>query len=288
MWVKGIVTKIVTNASNAWADRELQLPLDAGKQQLSLKITQGSLKLNYFVITNTGARPTPTPNPPGPVVVLPPAGDNWALKKPITSASATIDIQAAGLAVDGNAGTRWESKHGEDNKRLTIDLLQTIKISDVIINWEAACASQYNVEISTDGVNWTQAFSTTTGVAGEQRITLADTPQGRYLRINCIKRATQYGFSIWEIEAYGTIVNENKIANINSNPISIYPNPVRNKLYIRSESGISGIILSDVNGKMLLEQQANSVDMTNYFTGIYFLTIKLSDGEMIIRKVVKQ
>jgi len=285
---KGMVTKTITSASNAWADREFLLPLNAGKQQLTLKITQGSLKLNYFVITNTGATPMPTPNPLGPVVVPPPVGDNLALKKPITSASTATDLQAASLAVDGNASTRWESKQGEDNKCLTIDLLQIVKISDIIINWEAACASQYSVEISTDDVNWTQVFSTTTGIAGEQRIILPDTPQGRYMRINCIKRATQYGFSIWEVEVYGTIANENKIADINSSTASIYPNPVKNKLYIRSESGISGIILSDINGKTLLEQQANTVDMTNYPAGIYILTIKLFDRETITRKVMKQ
>ena len=46
----GIVTKIAPSTSNVWADRELSLSLGAGKQQLTFKITQGSLKLNYFSI----------------------------------------------------------------------------------------------------------------------------------------------------------------------------------------------------------------------------------------------
>jgi hypothetical protein len=72
-------------------------------------------------------------------------------------------------------------------------------------------------------------------------------------------------------------------------PVLLYPNPVDNTLYIRSEFLISGIMLSDVNGKTLLEQQqTNSVDMSKYPAGIYFLTIKSSDREPVFRKIVKR
>jgi len=286
----GTVSQVITGTSNVWTNREFQLALNEGKQTITFKITSGNLRLNYFVITNTGATPDPTPNPEETTPPLPPPpGDNLALNKPIESASAATDLQPASRAVDGNAGTRWESKHGEDNKVLTIDLQQTVKISDIVINWEGAYAAQYNVEISTDGSDWIPVFNTTNGSAGEERITLNDTPAGRYVRINCIKRGTVYGFSIWEIEVYGALFDANKIEDVEQYAVFPYPNPVDDKLYIQPEDNISSIILSDINGKRLLEQQnANAVDMTRYAAGIYLLTIRFSAGKTIVRKVIKR
>jgi len=286
----GTVSQPVASTSNAWANQEFQLALTAGKQQISFKITSGSLLLNYFVITNTGATPNPMPNPPGGIPPPPPpVGDNLALNKPIVSGSTSTDLQPASWAVDGNTNTRWESVHGQDNKELTLDLQEDVAISDVLINWEGAYAAQYTVEISTDSVQWTQVYSTTSGAAGVQRITLSDTPVGRYVRINCIKRGTVYGFSIWEIEVYGAIVNLNGIADVRQDALSLYPNPVKNMLYISPKDNISNIVLSDISGRRLLEQyNANAVDMTGYASGIYLLTIRYSGGETIVRKVIKQ
>ena len=286
----GTVSQTVASTSNVWANQEFQLALNAGKQQISFKITSGSLLLNYFVITNTGATPNPMPNPPGGIPPPPPpVGDNLALNKPIVSASASTDLGAAKLAVDGDPATRWESKHGEDNKMLTLDLQKDVAISDILINWEGAYAAQYTVEISTDSVQWTQVYSTTSGAAGVQRITLSDTPAGRYLRINCIKRGTVYGFSIWEIEVYGTIIDLNHIADVKQEAVSLYPNPVKDRLYIRPEDNITSVVLSDISGRRLFEQHnASAVDMTGYTSGIYLLTIHYTNGETTERKVIKR
>ena len=286
----GTVSQSVANTSNAWASPEFQLALTAGKQQIAFKITSGSLLLNYFVITNTGATPDPMPNPPGGIPPPPPpVGDNLALNKPIVSGSTSTDLQPASWAVDGNLNTRWESIHGQDNKVLTLDLQEEVNISDILINWEGAYAATYNVEISTDSLQWTQVYSTTSGVAGVTRITLSDTPEGRYMRINCIKRGTVYGFSIWEIEVYGTATGETGITGVKQNPVSLYPNPVNNVLYIQPANNLSSFVLSDMGGKKLLERQnATTVDMSAYPAGIYLLTLRFTDGETTIGKIVKR
>lgn len=69
----------------------------------------------------------------------------------------------------------------------------------------------------------------------------------------------------------------------------VYPNPVTDILHIQPADNISGLILSDINGRTLFERQnANDIDMTGYRQGIYLLTIKFSDGETIVKKVIKQ
>ena len=284
--LKGTVSQTVASTGNTWETHEFQLALNAGKQQIAFKITSGNLKWNWFVITDNDANPDPMPNPEGPVVVTPPEGNNLALNKPIESSSAGTDLQRASLAVDGNAGTRWESKHGEDNKTLTIDLQTVAVLTDIVINWEGAYSLQYNIEVSTNGADWKQVFSTTSGSAGEERISLDGAPQARYVKINCIKRGTVYGFSIWEVEVYGH--SPTRIPASEIQPFSVYPNPVTNTLFIQSEKPVDAAMLFDVNGRKLYEgEHVKFIDMSKYDAGIYILSIHLPEGEVINKKIVK-
>jgi beta-glucanase (GH16 family) len=104
-------------------------------------------------------------------------------------------------AVDGNTGTRWSSAFS-DPQWLMVDLGATHSISQVVLNWETAYATAYQIQTSTDGATWTTIYSTTTGTGGTQ--TLAVSGSGRYVRMNGTTRATQWGYSLWEFQVYGT------------------------------------------------------------------------------------
>ena len=60
----------------------------------------------------------------------------------------------------------------------------------------------FQIQASTDGSAWTTVYSTTTGTGGTQ--TLPVTGTGRYIRMYGTARATQYGYSLWEFQVYGT------------------------------------------------------------------------------------
>jgi hypothetical protein len=49
---------------------------------------------------------------------------------------------------------------------------------------------------------WTDIYSTTTGTGGVQ--TLQVSGSGRYVRMYGTHRATQYGYSLWEFQVFGT------------------------------------------------------------------------------------
>jgi hypothetical protein len=49
---------------------------------------------------------------------------------------------------------------------------------------------------------WTTIYSTTTGTDGVQ--SLAITGTGRYVRMYGTQRATQYGYSLWEFQVFGS------------------------------------------------------------------------------------
>ncbi|RKE16973.1 discoidin domain-containing protein [Streptomyces sp. TLI_171] len=106
----------------------------------------------------------------------------------------------ASNAVDGNTGTRWSSANS-DPQWLQVDLGAPAALSSVTLQWEAAYAKGYQIQLSTDGANWTTAYSTTTGAGGTENVTVTGT--ARYVRMNGTARATGYGYSLWEFQVYG-------------------------------------------------------------------------------------
>ncbi|SEF16721.1 discoidin domain-containing protein [Streptomyces sp. Ag109_O5-10] len=108
---------------------------------------------------------------------------------------------AAGNAVDGNTGTRWSSAFTDD-QWLQVDLGATAQVNQVVLNWEAAYGKDYKVQISSDGSSWADLQSVTGGDGGTDTLTVSG--QGRYVRMLGVHRATQWGYSLWEFQVFGT------------------------------------------------------------------------------------
>jgi hypothetical protein len=70
----------------------------------------------------------------------------------------------------------------------------------VQLAWEAAYATGYQVQTSTDGTNWTSVYSTSSGDGGFDDLNISGS--GRYVRMNGTGRATAYGYSLWEFGVY--------------------------------------------------------------------------------------
>ncbi|MGI8447062.1 MAG: discoidin domain-containing protein [Streptosporangiaceae bacterium] len=121
--------------------------------------------------------------------------------KTATASSVENASFPASAAVDGNTGTRWSSAFS-DPQWLEVDLGATASISQVGRQWEAADATAFQIQTSSDGTNWTTIYSTTTGTGGTQTVNVTGT--GRYVRMYGTARATPYGYSLWEFGVYGT------------------------------------------------------------------------------------
>jgi hypothetical protein len=128
-------------------------------------------------------------------------GTNIALGRPTTASSSENAGTAAANATDGNAGTRWSSAFN-DPQWIQVDLGSTRTISQVVLLWEAAYGKAYQIQVSADAVNWTSIYSTTTGPGGTETLNITGT--GRYVRMYGTQRATQYGYSLWELRVVGT------------------------------------------------------------------------------------
>ena len=122
--------------------------------------------------------------------------------QPTTASSVQSGSFPASAATDGNTGTRWSSAFS-DPQWLQVDLGSTASITQVVLQWEAAYATAFQIQTSPDGSTWTTIYSTTTGTGGTQ--TLNVTGSGRYVRMYGTARATQYGYSLWEFQVYGSL-----------------------------------------------------------------------------------
>ncbi|ACU72398.1 coagulation factor 5/8 type domain protein [Catenulispora acidiphila DSM 44928] len=130
------------------------------------------------------------------------AADSLLSQGKTTTASSTENAgNPAANATDGNTATRWSSAFS-DPQWLEVDLGASATVDKVVLNWEAAYATAFQIQTSADGTNWTSIYSTTTGTGGVQTLTVAGT--GRYVRMYGTARATGYGYSLYEFQVYGT------------------------------------------------------------------------------------
>ncbi|HKD98367.1 MAG TPA: discoidin domain-containing protein [Micromonosporaceae bacterium] len=120
---------------------------------------------------------------------------------PATASSLENATFPASNAVDGNTGTRWSSAFS-DPQWISVDLGATHTVTRVVLNWEAAYGRSFQIQTSPDGNTWTTIFSTTTGTGGVQDLTVSGS--GRFVRMNGTARGTQYGYSLWEFQVYGS------------------------------------------------------------------------------------
>ncbi len=84
--------------------------------------------------------------------------------QPTTASSLENATFPASAATDGNTGTRWSSAFS-DPQWLEVDLGASAQISSVTLDWEAAYASAFQIQVSNDNSTWTSIYSTTTGTA---------------------------------------------------------------------------------------------------------------------------
>ncbi|MEU3980528.1 discoidin domain-containing protein [Streptomyces sp. NPDC026672] len=154
---------------------------------------------NSFTLWPPAGQTVPTPP-------APPAGTPVNLSLG-AAAKATASYQdgdhLASAAVDGNGSSRWSSDHSNDpGAWIQVDLGAEYAVSTAVLNWEAAYGKAYKVQVSDDSTHWSDAYSTTSGQGGTE--TVGVNRNARYVRMQGVTPATQYGYSLWEFEIYGT------------------------------------------------------------------------------------
>lgn len=159
------------------------------------------------------------------VRVLDPSEVNRALGRPATASTVETCCGAGRgpeAAVDGDPATRWSSAWNDgaaggtpdaqldsdpDDEWLAVDLGAAYDVSIVVLVWEAAFGTQYDIETSYDGQLWAPVYEERAGDGGRDTLRFETPVSVRYVRMHGRKRASisgsKYGFSLWEMEVYG-------------------------------------------------------------------------------------
>ncbi|WP_433430268.1 discoidin domain-containing protein [Nonomuraea sp. CA-141351] len=108
-------------------------------------------------------------------------------------------------AFDLDPASRWATSSTTgwvDPGWIYVDLGATAQISRVVLQWDPAYATSYQIQVSPDANTWTTVYSTTTATGFKQTLNVSGS--GRYVRMYGTKRAGAYGYSLWEFQVYGT------------------------------------------------------------------------------------
>ncbi|MGS2619412.1 beta-N-acetylglucosaminidase domain-containing protein [Micromonospora sp. LZ34] len=130
--------------------------------------------------------------------------ENLALSGTATASSIeqNLDRLAPRFVNDGDNSTRWASGYS-DNEWVQVELAEPSVIAAVTVNWEAACATAYQIQTSIDGVNWQTARDVTNSSCALDILELEDNTPVRFVRMQGVDRKTNWGYSIYELGMYG-------------------------------------------------------------------------------------
>ena len=70
-----------------------------------------------------------------------------------------------------------------------------------MLDWEAAYAKAYSMEVSQDGKTWKEVYRTQDGQRGTGDGPLRAT-EARWVRMTGTQRATKFGYSLWELRVF--------------------------------------------------------------------------------------
>ena len=151
--------------------------------------------------------------------VIAAANENLALGQTATASSSYPNRPwTPDKAVDGDVSgsdSRWSSKRatgtsnegtgdtGTKEQWLTVDLGEETPINQIEIYWEAAFATEYDIQVSLDGEEYETVKTCTAEEAGQQTHRDLGVDSARFVRIYCREPKTaSYGYSIYELEVY--------------------------------------------------------------------------------------
>jgi uncharacterized protein YjdB len=216
------------------------------------------------------------------VVVNSAPSSNLALNKPATVSSMEDATFPGSLAVDGNGTTRWASLES-DAQWIYVDLGATYNVNRVKVSWEAAYGKNYEIQTASVSTGPWTTIKTVTGNTSLVNDQTGLTGNGRYLRINCTIRGTAWGYSIWELEVYGTAATRmaGVAEPIGDNTLDFYPNPVEHKLNIVKGEKVK---IFDQSGKeeMIPVANDNTLDVSSLKEGVY--NIIIFNGNRTVKK----
>ena len=167
------------------------IPVQSGLYQLEAALINGKaapvISLRDFVVVTEAEKA---------------ARRDLAVGKPVKASSSLTKGGATvpEAIVDGRADTRWGSEWADD-QWIAVDMGMKQTVARVEIDWENAFGKELAIDVSDDGQTWKETKRVNDGRGGRQVIRF-DPVETRWVRMRGIQRATQWGYSIWEMRVF--------------------------------------------------------------------------------------
>mgnify|MGYP003310329779 CR=1 FL=1 len=117
-----------------------------------------------------------------------------------------------------------------------------------------------------------------------------DNPDARWVSLDGYswEDVAPYGFdgAVWMIGCTTGDEPNTGINTVSDASISVYPNPTSDLLTITAE-GLKEVNILDVNGRVVMTANTNTVDMSNLSNGVYFVSVVTNNG-VSTRSIVKE
>ena len=204
---------------------------------------------------------------------------NIALNKPVVASSFESFEYLPEYAVDGSNNTRWSSEF-YDPQEFIVYLNGLYEINQIRIQWETAYSTNYKISVSTDTTNWTYIISEPNG-DGNLDIYDVDA-EARLIKFEGLSRATEWGHSFYEFEAYGNLIEED-LSVVNNKEflenVKLYPSPASEMIHISGldPNEIFELTIFNLMGQQvynLMIENNSSVDISSLNKGLYYMHIK--------------
>lgn len=173
---------------------------------------------------------------------------NLCYLKPATATSQESSELAPAMAVDGSFSTRWSSDF-YDPQTITVDLLDVYTLDVISLSWEAAYSSEYKLNVSMDGQTWTTLVHDTQADGGNDMF--YPEVEAQFIQVEGIQRATQWGHSLWEIQAFGELAGTSEMAEMEMPAIELIPNPAQDEVRLQGLTGEAQMVIFNMRGQRL-------------------------------------
>jgi hexosaminidase len=231
---------------------------------------------------------------------VPDTGD-IALYKPVTVSSLDPVIPALKQpsteiyhAVDGDMITRWKSA-SSGAQWMIIDLLANYQVNRIKITWENGFGTTYKLDVSTDNINWTNVYSTTSGNSGVDDNSFSSKP-ARYIKLY---GTPSNGYSLWECEVYATgstLSVENKTQSSNDQ-VTVYADPSNESLSVKfnlEHEQDASLRVFNLLGEQILatrffniKAETKMIFPGHLTQGLYFCQVNMGENSIVLKFIVR-
>jgi hypothetical protein len=117
--------------------------------------------------------------------------------------------------------------------------------------------------------------------------TLGSTYNGQPIRvgIQCVSEDT-YMFMVDDVKitTTGSVLATSEVSKSKT---SIYPNPTKGEINIKTDKKIKSSTVLDLSGKVLLQTSSEKVNISSFTKGTYLLKVEFADGTSKTEKIIK-